>query len=678
MKRKILFLLPVILALCLLPLWAMAEEYDIGNGSILVTADEQGQTVTQNDVAHRETTETCITGVSKANTLTVTAGEGACAYITLRDITIDASRAGVAAVTLTEGDAVFELDGSSRLTSAIHHAGLEKVGTGTLTFTDGSGTEGILLAYGGENGAGIGGGIRSAGTDICFLGGTVYAVGGKAAAGIGGGQMGDGLRILLRSGAVTALGGEKAAGIGGGNSGSGRSITVNGGTVTAAGGVFGAGIGGGYNGSGESIRIEQGAAYAYGGRCAAGIGGGMYGAGRDILITGIAPDDGSSPVGSVVIAAGGSSGAGIGGGMDKKGESITVSGAVIVSVSGGAANSNAGLGAGAAVGNGGRQGVTGAETDAFSSLCGGGEVRIYAPGTSVDAIQKGTVAPMTTRAGQGHSIVHADAKPSTCAVEGQIEHYRCQNCGKAFSDQEGTMALDSVAVPLDPKAHSWAEATCTEPRTCLLCGATEGKAQGHTWSEWGTVLAPSCTSTGTESRGCTVCGAVETRPIDALGHTPGDAVKENEIPATATENGSYDRVTYCTVCGEELSRKTEIIRSTGGAGQRPNPTPAQTPQPAETPAGEPEITPEPSGEPEITPEPSTEPDPSSPQEPESSPAPAVEPEPPADEPTEPVTDPIDEPATEPASEPATEPADEPAPEPPAPETGSGADAADGA
>ena len=54
MKRKILFLLPVILTLCLLPLWAMAEEYDIGNGSILVTADEQGQTVTQNDVAHRD------------------------------------------------------------------------------------------------------------------------------------------------------------------------------------------------------------------------------------------------------------------------------------------------------------------------------------------------------------------------------------------------------------------------------------------------------------------------------------------------------------------------------------------------------------------------------------------------------------------------------------------------
>ena len=39
-------------------------------------------------------------------------------------------------------------------------------------------------------------------------------------------------------------------------------------------------------------------------------------------------------------------------------------------------------------------------------------------------------------------------------------------------------------------------------------------------------------------------------------HTPGDAVKENETPATCTEDGSYDLVRYCTVCGAEVSRET--------------------------------------------------------------------------------------------------------------------------
>ena len=42
--------------------------------------------------------------------------------------------------------------------------------------------------------------------------------------------------------------------------------------------------------------------------------------------------------------------------------------------------------------------------------------------------------------------------------------------------------------------------------------------------------------------------------IPALGHTPGDAVRENVVAATATTDGSYDEVVYCKVCKTELSR----------------------------------------------------------------------------------------------------------------------------
>ena len=37
-------------------------------------------------------------------------------------------------------------------------------------------------------------------------------------------------------------------------------------------------------------------------------------------------------------------------------------------------------------------------------------------------------------------------------------------------------------------------------------------------------------------------------------HTPGTAVKENDIPASCSKEGSYDEVVYCTVCEIELSR----------------------------------------------------------------------------------------------------------------------------
>ena len=42
-------------------------------------------------------------------------------------------------------------------------------------------------------------------------------------------------------------------------------------------------------------------------------------------------------------------------------------------------------------------------------------------------------------------------------------------------------------------------------------------------------------------------------------HTAGEAVRENEVAATYEKEGSYDEVTYCADCGEELSRITKTI-----------------------------------------------------------------------------------------------------------------------
>ena len=41
--------------------------------------------------------------------------------------------------------------------------------------------------------------------------------------------------------------------------------------------------------------------------------------------------------------------------------------------------------------------------------------------------------------------------------------------------------------------------------------------------------------------------------------TAGEAVKENEVPATCVKEGSYELVVYCTVCEVELSRETKTI-----------------------------------------------------------------------------------------------------------------------
>lgn len=46
-------------------------------------------------------------------------------------------------------------------------------------------------------------------------------------------------------------------------------------------------------------------------------------------------------------------------------------------------------------------------------------------------------------------------------------------------------------------------------------------------------------------------------------HIGDDPVIENEIPVSCTKDGSYDKVTYCKICGEELSRKKKVEKSEG-------------------------------------------------------------------------------------------------------------------
>ncbi len=66
---------------------------------------------------------------------------------------------------------------------------------------------------------------------------------------------------------------------------------------------------------------------------------------------------------------------------------------------------------------------------------------------------------------------------------------------------------------------------------------------------------------------CTVCEEpIATQHVDyteLAAHTPGSAVKENESAATCTAAGGYDEVVYCTVCEDVISSTHKTINATG-------------------------------------------------------------------------------------------------------------------
>ena len=187
---------------------AYAARWDIADGDITVegASDESGNynKVKQgNNEFKKDEGETVITGDSKEHTVTIDTSKGN-VDVTFDDLKIDVSgkkegdgnddgptQEGKAAVTVKGGgDATIELDGDNELKSGSGNAGLEKNGdepSGKLTIKDDKGKDGSLTAEGGDDGAGIGGGKESTGSNITIQGGTIEAVGGAGAAGIGDG-----------------------------------------------------------------------------------------------------------------------------------------------------------------------------------------------------------------------------------------------------------------------------------------------------------------------------------------------------------------------------------------------------------------------------------------------------------------------------------------------------------
>ena len=130
-----------------------------------------------------------------------------------------------------------------------------------------------------------------------------------------------------------------------------------------------------------------------------------------------------------------------------------------------------------------------------------------------------------------HSLTPVAEVPATCTESGMAAYYRCEGCGKLFSDASGEHEIEAPAVL---------------------------PALGHTWSEWASSKAPTCTEPGVESRICARdLSHIETREVAALGHDWGAWTVTKE--PTATEPGVETRV-----CAHDASHvETREIPATG-------------------------------------------------------------------------------------------------------------------
>lgn len=132
------------------------------------------------------------------------------------------------------------------------------------------------------------------------------------------------------------------------------------------------------------------------------------------------------------------------------------------------------------------------------------------------------------------SLIKTERVEPTHTEEGNIEYYTCTLCGDSFLEESCVNEVESVAIP----------------------------ALGHEHGDWITEKEAACDTDGLMVKICS-CGDRIEEIIPATGHTSGEAVKENRKEPDCTNDGSYDEVVYCSVCGEELSRTTTTIPAKG-------------------------------------------------------------------------------------------------------------------
>ena len=116
--------------------------------------------------------------------------------------------------------------------------------------------------------------------------------------------------------------------------------------------------------------------------------------------------------------------------------------------------------------------------------------------------------------------------------------------GPGSTSYAGYGYVDSIKIEsvCDHDGHSWTDADCDTPKTCSVCGETEGEALGHAYAESARVDA-TCGADGSVTYTCGNCGDSYT----------------DVLPATGEHVYFDDCSAICEVCGYEREAGHNVI-----------------------------------------------------------------------------------------------------------------------
>ena len=220
------------------------------------------------------------------------------------------------------------------------------------------------------------------------------------------------------------------------------------------------------------------------------------------------------------------------------------------------------------------------------------EIKVYNTILSADEVKA-----LYDTSVEGHTLSAVAEKPATCTETGVKAHWKCDECGKLFTDANALHETTEAKLVIEAKGHKLTEvkgapATCTEAGKkaywkCSVCqkifSDAEGKnetteaelvipANGHKLTEVKEVPA-TCTETGKKAYWkCSVCqkifsdseGKHETTEAELIIPANGHKLTEvKEVPATCTETGkkAYWKCSVCQKIFSDAEGKNETTEA---------------------------------------------------------------------------------------------------------------------
>ena len=169
-------------------------------------------------------------------------------------------------------------------------------------------------------------------------------------------------------------------------------------------------------------------------------------------------------------------------------------------------------------------------------------MRYFAKGTALKGLTIVTVTKNNTTGTVTYKSI---------TLELDLAGHNCETAGHIMKEATCTAPKTCYACGAtegEPTGHAWLDATCTEPKACSVCSVTEGEPAGHTWLN-ATCLAP---------KTCSACGTTEGElgsHADANADSKCDNCDADYCTVHTWLDASCLAPKTCTVCGTTEGKK---------------------------------------------------------------------------------------------------------------------------